>query len=330
MAGAGATLLDLMQVQVGEESSWGTAVTPTAKLMGVTNLKFNPGVKAVVHHDRRGSLAAGYLANLTEVMPDAPLELLATYEDACYILDNLLGEATPSGSGPYTRDYAAPLGALLTPKILTFVYGDDTNCYQLSGGLVSKLVVKGSNGQPMTMTADLIGKDVTAGTLESLSDRTVNVAMGDHMAIYVDAWGGTIGTTAIAASAYAYELTIDAKRKGDQFLGGLAASNYHEDDGASGWEVMLKLSMEFNSITKAQYDALISQSAVYQKQIRLKSTNSTRVIQFDVAGTSEEAPTFGEDRDGVLVFEAALKGTYNSGLANYLKAQVINGVNALA
>lgn len=330
MAGSGSSLLDLLEIQVGTESVFGTAVTPTAKLMGVQNFALDPGVHAKVFHDRRGSIAPGYLAALTMVEPAAPLETLGTYEDICYLLDNLFGQASPSGTGPYTRNYSGPLGAVPTPRLLTWVYGDGTNCYKLTSGLISKLTVKGETGAPMTATADLIGKDVTSGTKAALSDRTVNVAMGDHMAFYIDTWAGTIGSTAVANTSYSYELTIDAKRKVDMYFGNLAGQSYHEDDGAAGWDVMLKVKLEFNAADKAQYDALISQAAVYQRQIRLKSTSGTNIIQFDFAGTSEESPRFGDDRGGVLAFEANLKGTYNPTLANYFKAQSVNGVATLA
>jgi hypothetical protein len=315
---------------LGTQSVFLTAVTPTVKLMGVQNFALDPGVKAQVFHDRRGSAAPGYLSALTRIEPAAPLELLGTYEDIAYVLDNLFGQATPSGSGTYVRDYAAMLGTVPTPRILTAVYGDGTNCYKLTGGLISKATFKGETGAPMTVTCDLIGKDVTSGTKASLSDRAVNVAMGDHMALYVDTWGGTMGATALATVSYSYELTIDAKRKVDMYFGALAGQSYHEDDGANGWDVMLKLKAEFNTATKALYDALISQSAVYQKQIRLKSTSGTNIIQFDIAGTSEESPRFGDDRDGVLAFETTLKGTYNSGLGNYFKASNTNNVATLA
>lgn len=332
MAGSGSSLLDLLQIQVGTSTNFVTpAAAPTAKLMGVTNLMLPPGVKAMIHHDRRGSLAPGHLANLTEIRPEGiSMEQLGLYEDSPYALDNLFGQATPSGTGPYTRDYAAPNGTLPSPRIWTLVYGDATNCYALNGALISKMTVKGETGAPMQCTYDLIGHDFASDALAALSDRAVNVAMGDHMAIYIDAWGGTIGTTQISATAYAYELVVDAKRKGDMFLGNLAASSYHEDDGAAGWDTTLKLSLEFNAAVKAHYDALISQSTLYQRQVRLKSTSGTNVIQFDVAGTSEEAPVFGSDRDGVLTFDVMLRGTYNSGLGNWLKAQIVNSVSALA
>ena len=69
---------------------------------------------------------------------------------------------------------------------------------------------------------------------------------------------------------------------------------------------------------------------MYQRQIRIKSTSGTSIIQFDFAGSSEESPAYGEDRDGVLTFDVELAGTYNSTLGNYFKAQVVNSVSAMA
>lgn len=323
-------LLDLLEFQVGTESTWGTGVTPTAKLMGVEDGTIDPGVTGEVFPDRRRSLGGGYLAALTSVMPNGKMDILGTYEDTPYYLDNLLGQATPSGSNPYTRAYSAPLGTAPSPRILTLVYGDATDCSQLAGALISKLVIKGENGGPMRMTADLIGKQESAGTLESLSDRTVNLVMGDHTALYVDTWGGTIGSTQISAAAFSYEITIDAKRAGQQFLGALTAGNWHEADGGDGWDGELKLMLELNSASRSVLTALRSSSTLFQRQVRITNTSGTNVVRFDFAGTSEKAPTLFTDRDGVVTFECTLKRTYNSGLANWFKAQVVNTVSSLA
>lgn len=323
-------LLDLLQVQAGTESTWGTPVTPTVKLMGIEDISLDPGIEAQVFHDRRGSLAPGYLAALTAVMPTGKMDILGTYEDHPYYLDNLCGQATPSGAGPYVRDYAAPIGAVPTPRKLTLPYGDATDCYKLAGMLISKLVIKGENGAPQRWNAEFLAKDISAGALAALSDRTVNLAMGDHMAIAIDAWGGTIGATAIATAAYSYELTIDAKRKGDQFLGALSAGNWHEDDGAEGWDGELKLMLELNSASRSQLTALLSTSTLYQRQVRLLSTSGTQIIRLDFAGTSIKAPEVFEDRDGVVTFSCTLKGTYNPTLGNWFKAQSTNSVATLA
>lgn len=323
-------LLDLLSVQAGSQSVWATGVTPTVKLMGVEKLTIDPGVAAEVYHDIRGSLAPGYLAALTGVMPTAKMDTLVTYEDIGYYLDNLAGEAAPSGSDPYTRVYAAPLGAVPTPRILGLSYGDATDYRRLIGALISKATFKGENGAPLRASYELIGNSLSTTALASLSDRTVNLAMGDHAAVFMDAWGGTIGSGALTTAAFAFELNIDAKRKGDQFFGALTAGSYHEDDGAEGWDGELKLSLELNNTTRAELTAATSQTTLYQRQTRIKYTSGTKVIQLDFAGTQTGAPEFFTDRDGVVMFELTFKGTYNPTLGNWFKASNVNGVATLA
>lgn len=323
-------LLDLLQVQAGTEGAWGTPATPTVKLMGVEDITLDPGIEAQLFHDRRGGLAPGYLAALTAITPSGKADVLGTYEDIAYYLDNVFGQAAPSGAGPYTRAYAAPIGTAPSPRILTLAYGDATDCYRLEGLLISKLTLKGENGAPMRLSAEFVSKNIGAGALAALNDRTVTVSMGDHMALFVDTWVGTIGSTALATAAFAYELTLDAKRKTDQYLGSLTAGNWHEDDGAEGWSGELKLSLELNGASRAQLTALASTSALYQRQVRLAATSGTNVIRFDFAGSSLKAPTLFEDRDGVATFETTLTGTYCPVLGNWVKAQVVNSVTTLA
>lgn len=323
-------ILDLLAIQGGTQSAWATGVTPTVKLMGVESLMVDPGVKAEVFHDQRASLAPGHLAALTEVMPSAKMDVLCTYDDIGYYLDNQLGQATPSGAGPYTRGYGAPTGAVPTRRILGLSYGDATDYYRLIGALISKATFKGENGKPLRASYELIGNSISNTALAAVSDRAVTLAMGDHCAISIDAWGGTMGATAIATSAFAFELMIDAKLKSDQFLGALVAGNYHDADGAQGWDGELKLSLELNSATRAQLAALISQTTLYQRQVRLRYSSGTSQITFDFAGTSITAPELWQNRNGVVTFDATLKGTYNTTLGNWLVAQNINSVATLA
>lgn len=329
MAGAGSSLVSLLQTQVGTQSDWKTSATATAKLMGIKSFSLNAGVKSEVHYDQRGSLAGGHLTTVNEEMPSAKMEILALYEQIAYYLDNLLGQATPSGAGPYTRNYAAPGGTVPNPRHLTAIHGDATNFRRLVGLLISKATFKGENGKPMTATFDLIGASSGGGALAALTDATVQVVMGNHMAICIDTWAGTIGATQIDCSAYSYELVVDTKRKPDQFLGSLTACNYHEADGGEGWEGMLTLNMELNTATAAQLTAQNDSSAVYQRQVRLKSMSGTNILQFDFAGSSEESPDTYEDRDGVVTFRTALKRTYNPTLGNWFKAQSVNSLATL-
>jgi len=319
----------LLEIQVGKETTWGTPVTPTAKLMGVVEpAKLTAGVKTLNLPEQRGSHAIHYNSVLSEVRGSGSLpNMYVTYEDVCYLLDCLFGQATPSGVGPYVYDYAAPLTSNPSPRILTLMSGGPDGVYQLAGGLINQLVISGESGQPLKMSADFIGQDVATGTLAGLSDRTVNIAMGDHVVLYIDAFGGTIGTTAISTIFYSFELAIKNERSTKLGLGALTPSGYREH----GWSGTLKMTLEFDATSKAYLDAIVGASAVFQKLVRIKSTlDANHVLQLDFAGTMLDSPEIFTDKDGTITVDINLEDTYESTFANWCKAQVTNQVSALA
>ena len=326
--------LDLLQVQIGKETTWGTSVTPTAKLMNVTDISLEPVVETIVHKTIRGTLAPGYLANVRRIAGQGSIQALVDYEDLPYYLEGLFGVATPSGAGPYTRDYVAPVvtGTKPTPRIFTVVYGDSSGTYKLEGGLITKLTIKGDALSPLTLQADLIGKDVVTGSLASLSDRTVNVVMGADTTLYIDTWSGTMGSTQVNATFFAFELTIDSKMTLRHYMGALTPGAYTQP----AYEGTLKLTLEFNTTSKAYLDALLTSTvgSPFQRQVRIKATrdsgSSEKLAQFDFAGTATTAPKVFTNQDGVATIELELHGTYNSGtFANWFKASSKNSVSTL-
>lgn len=317
---------DLLEYQIGKELTWGTAVVPTAKLMGIEEFQLVPVNEAVVHGEQRGALAPGYETNLTVISGRANGRGLLLYEDLPYWLDSLCGEATPSGVGPYTYAYAAPSATVPSPRILTLVKGDAGDVYGLEGGLVNQLVISGRTGEALKWSGDLIGENVLTDVLMALSDRTVNVAMADHVALYIDAWGGTMGATAITTAFFDFALTLNANRAVYHGLGALTPKGYRE----AKWAGQLSLKLELDATSKAFLDAIIGGSAVFQKQVRIKASSGASLdAEFDFAGTSIDAPEVFTDEDGVTSLEVVLDGTYNSALGNWFKAEVINGVATL-
>jgi hypothetical protein len=127
------SMLDQMVVQVGKQAAFGTAVPATAKLALVTDFSLSPQTKVKVFSERRGSFAPGYLAVVTSDGAEGKIEGVQTYDDL-YLIEGLLGEAVPQGADPYTRDYAAPIGSAIAPRLQTFEYGDANGAYRLVGG----------------------------------------------------------------------------------------------------------------------------------------------------------------------------------------------------
>ena len=319
----------LAQWQVAKETTWGTAVVATAKLMGVQEKSYLQAAnRSDIYPDVRASLAPAYLAGLEQTAGAGELEMIVTYEDAPYIFDNAFGEATPTGAGPYVRAYGAPVATAVTPRILTFYHGNTQTgggIYKLAGGLLNSLKLKGATGKPTMLTGDLIGKSVATGAFAALSDRTVEVVMGQPWLIYMDAWGGTMGATQVATTALAFELDVKLNRVLQWSMDSLAPDTWEQNP----WEGSLKLTLRMNATTKTEVDAIVAQTSVYQKQVRLKATSGTKVFQVDFAGTMKEPPKTYDDEDGVLTVELEMDGTYNTGLANWLAASVTNSVASL-
>lgn len=320
----------LLQWQAGKETTWGTPVTATARLMGVQAGSFiRAANRSEIYPDVRGSLQPAYLAGLEQIAGEGKLELLATFEDICYIFDNAFGEATPTGTGPYVRTYAAPIASVPTPRVLTVVHGSSQSgagIYKLEGGLVNTVSIKGATGKPTMVSCDLIGQTVTTGSLTALSDRTVEVLMGQPWLVYLDAVGGTIGSTQLTTTAVAFELSWNLNRVLVWSMDSLTPDMYEHNP----WtDVKLGLTLRFNSSSKTEVDAIVAQSAVYQKQVRLSQTSGTKVCQLNFAGTLKEPPQTFEDEDGVLTVTLEMFGTYNSALSNSLTASITNGVSTL-
>lgn len=318
---------ELLQLQRGKQTAFATAVAATAKCAGVTKVSFKPVIKNDLRKHIRGSMAPGYLSVITEIGATGSIEEDLTYEDAPFDWDGLCGVATPSGGGPYVYAYSAPLTSKATNRLDTFIYGNATDgVYKLTGAVINKYTLKGNKQGLSTVSKEYLAYDVTTGTLASLTDRVVNFVAGADTVIYLDAWGGTIGTTALSATMFDYELTIDTKRATKRHMT-IRPDTYKEPS----WDVKLKLDMEFNATSKAFLDALlaVTPNAAFQKQVRIKATSGTAIFQVDVAGTQDNMPEVFTDTDGVSSVSIELQGMYNPTLANYLKASITNSVSAL-
>lgn len=326
------SVTSLFNIQVGKETTWGTPVTQTAKLMGVKSLTPTPMVNTKLFKHLRGSLQPAFEAMLVGGAGAATLEETGLYEDILFGFESLLHTDAPSGTGPYTYNYLAPTTAQPTRRFETLCMGQGSDIYSLAGALTQAMTLKATAGETdteMTVTRELIGMKWGEDTLDSLSDRTVNPIMASHFACYMDAWGGTMGTTALTATVKGFELTLMApaiykRYLGNLFPGGLEYPEWKPE------ENKLKLSLEFNASVNSIVDSILGASAVVQRQIRLKASDTaSRDLQLDFAGTIVGAPQIFRDEDGLVMVDLEFEGTYHSTFANFFKAQVINGLSAV-
>jgi hypothetical protein len=314
-------------VQVGLETVWGTSVAATAKLAGVEagNPTMTTGVRDEIKRENRASFAPGITAVRLGDGGGFKLGMNVSYEDVAYLLDGLFSVATPAGGPVYTRAWAGPLGTPATPASRTWYWGNAGIVYKLLGGQVSKLSFAQETRGYLTASAELIGKQTAVGAFASLSDRSINYALGQHGLLYIDVEGGTIGTTPIALTSFSWSLDIDPKLIVNEHWGGGALtpdSLYSQDV----WDFTLKLSLESNATSDPYISAILSGTT--KRQIRIKYTDATRVLQFDMAGMLQVGNIFG-NANGINTYDLTMMGLYNAALANYLKVDVSNGVAVL-
>lgn len=321
----------LDEYQLGSQTAFVTAVTPTVQLGGVQKLDIVAEIEGENLKDMRGS-AGTYNAVLQKRRATAKQSGWLTYEDAPYWLDCLTGQATPSGAGPYVRAYLGMLGTIPARRVATLVKGQASPvayAYGLAGGVLSKAVFKIEANKPIMYDFDWVGYLASTSSLAALSDRTQTPVMGNQALLYIDAVGGTIGTTAITTAWFSAEISIDTKADAYGGLGSLDASNYRETPDK--WEVKTKLSLEMDATSKAMLDSIIGTSLL-QKQMRMKfTTGASQIVQFDVAGSFLSAPSGPlSDKDGVSTVDFEFTDLYNTALGNYFAASSTNSTATLA
>lgn len=320
----------ILDVQVGKESTWGTSVAATARLMGIRNVTLKPLQDAGILPELRATLMPGYTGVVRSIEGAADLEFTAGYEDIEYYLEACFGEQTPSGGGPYVYAGGAP-STTPTLRKQTLYYGDSTGTYKLLGAIGSQLTLKGESHAELMGTVAFVGKNVTTGTLASLNDRTFTPIMGNQAALYMDAWGGTVGTTALTNIAYAFELSfkLGTEPLVRHFNGGLTPTSYAYR-APSPENCTLKLSLEFAATSKTEVDSIIG-GTLNQKQFRIKyTTGSSQIAQFDFAGSLvKPVDSIFSERNGIAAVDLEYQGTYNSTLGNFFKWSITNSVSAL-
>ena len=318
-------------LQFAWQSAFGTAATTAkVKLQNVSSFRMRPEFETRALDQLRGSLAPTYQSTLDNYAGSATFEVSdESFEDVNYWLDSLFGTVSPTGAGPYTRAYAAPLTSATTPHFMTLQYGQSGSIWQMQDASVASLTLSGANNTGVQVGGSIIGGKVTAGTYTSLNDRTGTTRMSGCMAkISVGTWDAT-SLTELADSAFSWELSINSNREYRSYLGSCTPKAYNDQK----WNGQLKLSLELNTSTDDYLTAMLgSSSAILERQIEIKYSTTVdgkaRSMTIKFAGHSMQAPELFQDRNGVATYDLVLDGVYNSKLTNWLTIGTESGAVA--
>lgn len=327
-------MLDAHNVlQSAWQTAFGTPKTPaTVKLQNVSSFRLRPEFQTRALEQLRGTLAPTHQTTLDNYAGSATFEVSdETFEDVNYWLEALFGTASPTGTGPYVRAYAAPTTAAITPHFMTLQWGQADGVFQLQDASIASLTLSGADNTGVQVGGSIIAGKVIPGTLASLLDRTAVTRMSGCMAsVAIETWTGS-AFTPLASSAFSWELSINSNREYRGYLGNCTPTAYHDQK----WNGQLRLSLELNGTTDDYLIAMLgASSAILEKQVRIKystgSGASLRSMTITFAGHSMQAPEFFQNRNGVVTYDLVLDGVYNPTLANWLKIETASETAVLA
>jgi hypothetical protein len=235
----------------------------------------------VIVEERTGSFIQGERSYDGKIQaawaqPSTPL----TYEQVAHIFEAGIKTATPSGTGPYVRAYNYPYTGTTVNTIKTYTIeaGSATvaeDVYESEYAFVESFELSGSFGEAWTMSSNWIARQMSQVSFTgSLTVPTVNEALFPHTKLYIDASGGTIGTTQMVGVNVTTGLQIVPVGDGNLYY---AAHKWTQPE----ITFSLTLELEDSSIVADQRDSYRADDVLL---FRLNITDGTRVLNLDWAG----------------------------------------------
>lgn len=202
----------LRRLQLGRETTSGTAVAATALWRGVGTLQdaltlkeANEDLGILMGVDR--SYISAYLGKLS--MDAVP----ATYEQLPYLFEAGI-KAVNTGSQDGTGSdyiYAYPFGTNAANSLNTYTIegGDNAGAERMAFCYAESIKLSGKGGEAVMMSANWVGQQITPQAFTtSPAIPTVNEILFGHSKLYIDAINGTAGTTQQSATFIGMDLEI--------------------------------------------------------------------------------------------------------------------------
>lgn len=325
----------LRKLQFGVESTAGTAVPATFKLVGEGTYK--PIIERTFEEYPRGVRAMVTDGGFA-TMKGSELEFSGnlTFEEILLPLNSGLVTVVASGAGPYTYDFDPDLTAAQTIKTYTaeFVVDDgSTKHYQREAAhmITKELEIEIKANELATMKMSMFGRAEQTSTMTgSLTPLTGRTAVPSNLfKVYVDTTGAGLGGTQKTGLVRVASLKLDFGNEPDYTLDGRADLDMTGNQPQT-FTGTLDLTMEHNADAATEIAAW---RAGTKRFIRLKADNglaagANKAITFDGCYVYTDAPEFSED-SGVEIVTMKMQLEYDATWAKAFNAIVINGLTAM-
>lgn len=315
-------------LQSFRETTWGTPGAATARWMALSGVaEFTPFRKATAFKEFRGTLAPAYLFSQLKRGGTWKIMGRLTYEDVIFLGHAFWATVTPTGTNPYTYTYTGPLGTQPTLTTFTFEYNQAGLQTQAVGCVATKLTLKGEAEKEWTYELSGFAQDIDSawsGSLAVLSDRTVEVATFPQTALWMDAFGTAIGTTAFSARLLKAQFDFENGARPIPTGGTLLPAGWVIGEE---WKTSASLQILAASDTKTYINSTLQ--SPNGALLRVRPVSGTKQITWDYAGIlADDIKQIGEFQ-GAQAWDFKLDGMYGAAAALHTNMTVINAVSTI-
>lgn len=312
------------RVHSGKETTFGTAVAATAILNGVESItpKFDAATRKQVKY-LDGTLNPANALIQTGEGGGFSMNQVFTFEDNMSVFTSALLSTTPTAGPPKVWTFPFPYASAPTLQTRTFEFYDGTGTsYRADSSLCTSFTLAAQAGASnlVTLNSEWESVKLSKQTVTSLSTiRSATYLPTGYGTLYLDALGGTIGTTVKADTLIDWSLTFSGLTHMKRFQSGsLSPTSYAADTIPT---IELDTRLEFNATGVSAIDAYLGTTG---KLIQIKSTlNSNAILVVEGAFHPVEATVL-DDRDGNTVCSVKWRAFYDATYAKVGQIIVTN------
>jgi hypothetical protein len=328
---------NLRKIQLGSEGTAGTAAAGTTVWRGEGSI--DDAIELKIPKEDVGLLAPterAYIAALgaSVKLSDTP----ATFEQLPYLLNMGVHAATGvhdgTGTG-YIYTYTWPIDSTIAAlQTYTLRGGDNQRADIMEYAFASELGIKGAAKDALMVNGTLTGRQATDGEFTgAVAIPTVEEIIWSMGKLYIDAVGGTIGSTQKTATWLGIDLKIKtgwgARWSGDGSL-------YFNHLAQTGPDISGTLTLEHDATGEAEIAAARAKTPRLVRMIWESPTAfaapgtvyTHKTFTLDMVLQYTKVPPLSE-KDGNDTLALPFRAVYSSTAALYAKAVVVNALTAL-
>ena len=313
------------KIQLGKETTAGTAVAATAIWRGIGTIKDD--LTTVFPVEDIGILGGVTRSYIPKTLATLMLEAIeATYEQLPYLFEcGIEHVVTPTtDAAGYAYAYTMPVAstdAHVTTDLQTFTFegGDNQQAEEFAYGFATNITLAGAAGEAVKMSATIQGRQVGTSTFTAaLAIPSVEEILVSKGKLYIDPTTDTIGTTQISNSMLDFTLNIATGWTPVWTADGAIYFSFIKQTAPV---ITLNITFEHDTSSVAE---VANWRAGTPVQIRLNfDGTSSKELTLDMAGLWHPFDKLGE-RDGNDILGGTFNVRYDSDAALFFEAVVCN------